>query len=362
MKIVVKLGSSLVSSKNGINTNFLNSLIKSICTLSSDFVVVTSGAVASGMFKLSLTEKPKDTALLQALAAIGQSDLINAYEKGFAAENKIIAQLLLTNRDFSDHDRYMNIRNTLNTLISRGIVPIINENDPVTTMDVKKSAFGDNDTLSAHVAAAIDADLLIILTTVDGLYDRNPSEEGAKLITLVEQINECQAGYCKGVSPLGRGGMLSKVQAAKIATEAGIPVVVANGLKPNALSEAIAKKSGTLFKEVSNPSLNQKKHWLAFASEPKGTISVNPRSMQCAINKSCSILAEDVLSVYGFFQKGDVIDIADEDGTVVCRGITNFSSMEIEKIKGLSSSEISNKFGLLADIISSSNFVVAPSL
>ncbi|HSB46830.1 MAG TPA: glutamate 5-kinase [Candidatus Bilamarchaeum sp.] len=360
MRIVLKLGSSLLNGGTGINHIMIDQLASQIIGMKEhDFAIVTSGAISTGMKKLGFNEKPRDVALLQALAAVGQSDLMHAYENAFE-DRKVLAQVLLTNRDFSDRMKYLNIRNTLNTLMGKGIVPIINENDTVTVMDIKKAAFGDNDTLAAHVAVAIDADLLIIFTNVDGLYDRNPKEKGAKIIRTVESVTDEQLAMCNGVSEAGRGGMLSKLRAAKIATEASVKVVVCNGGAKNALKKSIAEELGTAFLPKANPNLNERKHWLAFASDPKGRIVVNERAMQCAIGKNCGVVPADILEVSGNFDKGDVIEIACREGKVLCKGISNYFSHELEKIKGKSTDEIFGELGFAyADAVGSSDMAVA---
>lgn len=358
MRIVIKVGSSLLDSSSGVNEKFIQHLVSQISSLTDhNFIIITSGAISVGMRKLGYSERPRDVATLQALAAIGQSDLINSYDQAFGS--KIIAQVLLTNSDFSDRMHYLNIRNTLNTLISKNVIPIINENDTVTVMDIKRVAFGDNDTLSAHVSAAIEADLLIILTNTDGLYDKNPNEKGAKLIRKIDRVTDKELRMCSGKSTLGRGGMFSKVSAAKIATEAGIKVIVCSGETPNALLSAINEEIGTVFSPIKSSRFNQKKHWILFASESKGKIFVNEKAMQCTISKDCGISPIDTLKVEGDFKKGDVIEIASEDGEVLCKGITNYYSSEIEKIKGKNIEDIYKILGFAyEDVVSSSDMVL----
>ncbi|MBI5228420.1 glutamate 5-kinase [Candidatus Micrarchaeota archaeon] len=361
MRIVVKIGSTLITGNQGVNHIFLQQLASKILAQKEhSFAVVTSGAIATGMVKMGVREKPKGVVMLQALAAIGQSDLIKAYEGAFD-ERKILAQVLLTNHDFSDRMRYLNIRNTLNMILTKSIIPIINENDTVTVMDIKKAAFGDNDTLAAHVATAIDSDLLIILTNVEGLYDRNPEEKGAKLIRKIEQITDKELDMCNGKTALGRGGMATKLQAAKIASEAGIKVVVCNGNCPDYLNAAISEKIGTSFLPMrEGAKLSEKKHWIMFASEPKGKIKVNENAMKCAIGKNCGITPDGVLEVEGQFEKGAVIEVADSEGNVLCKGITNYFSFELEKIKGKNHNEIEKILGFVyEEVISGSDMVVA---
>lgn len=359
MRIVLKLGSSLLNGGMGINNIFIDQLASQILEMKDhEFAIVTSGAISTGAKKLGFNEKPRDVAMLQALAAVGQSDLMSAYENAFE-DRKTLAQVLLTNHDFSERMKYLNIRNTLNALIGRGIIPIINENDTVTVMDIKKAAFGDNDTLAAHVSVAIDADLLLIFTNVDGLFDRNPKEKGARMLRKVDAITDELLGMCSGVSEAGRGGMLSKVRAARIATEASVKVVVCNGNARNALKKAIKEDLGTVFMPKATPKLTERKHWLAFASDAKGRIVVNERAMQCAIGKNCGIVPDDVLSVSGNFDKGDVVEILSQDGAVLCKGITNYFSHELEKIKGKPTDHIYKELGFAyAEVVASADMVV----
>ncbi|MEW6035038.1 MAG: glutamate 5-kinase [Candidatus Micrarchaeota archaeon] len=360
MRIVLKLGSSLLNGGMGLNNIYIDALASQIMDMGEhEFAIVTSGAISTGMRKLDIKEKPKDVAMLQALAAVGQSDLMHAYENAFE-DRRTLAQVLLTNHDFSDRMKYLNIRNTLNTLMSRKVIPIINENDTVTVMDIKKSAFGDNDTLAAHVAVAIDADLLVIFTNVDGLYDRNPGEEGAKLIRTVRSVTDAELSMCNGVSTAGRGGMAAKLRAAKIATEASVRVVVANGTAKDALKLAIEGRTGTEFQPAEQVRLSERKHWLAFASEPKGRIYVNENAMQCAIGKNCGVVPADVLEVSGNFDKGDVVEIACKEGKVLCKGVTNYFSHELARIKGKSLDDAFQELGYAYfEVVASADMAVA---
>ncbi len=359
MRIVLKLGSSLLNGGNGVNSIFIDQLASQIMGMAEhEFAIVTSGAISTGMKKLGISNKPHDVSMLQALAAIGQSDLMNAYENAFE-ERKTLAQVLLTNHDFSNRMKYLNIRNTLNTLMSHKIIPIINENDTVTVLDIKKSAFGDNDALAAHVAVAIDADLLLIFTDVDGLYDKNPAEKDARLIREVRSITDSEMEMCSGEGRLGRGGMAAKLRAAKIATEALVKVVVANGTQTDALRKAIGGEIGTVFIPAEKQELTEGKHWLAFASEPKGRITVNESAMRCTIGKSCGIVPGDVLGVSGNFDKGDVIEVASSEGKLLCKGVTNYFSHELERVKGRDIEAICRELGFVyTEVISSADMAI----
>lgn len=359
MRIVLKLGSTLLNGRAGVNKIFIDQVASQILAMPEhEFAIVTSGAISTGMKKLGITEKPKDLSMLQALAAVGQPGLMNAYEAAFEGR-KPVAQVLLTNHEFANRMLYMNIRNTFNTLISRGAIPIINENDTVSVLAIKKSAFGDNDALAAHVAVAIDADAVIILTNVDGLFDRNPKEPGATLIRKVENVTDAEMDMCEGANPLGRGGMAAKLRAAKIATEASVRVVVANGNAPDAIRKAIREEIGTVFVPKLIPKLNERKHWLAFASDPKGRITVRESALHCAVDKNCGIAPSDVVSVSGNFDKGDVVEIASSEGAVLCKGITNYFSHEIERIKGRGVEDIYKQLGFAYnEVVNSSDMVV----
>jgi len=359
MRIVIKVGSTLLNGTSGVNRIFIDGLASQILALPEhEFAIVTSGAIATGMKQLGMGERPKDLAMLQALAAIGQPGLMNAYASAFEGR-KSIAQVLLTNHEFSNHMLYLNVRNTFNTLMGKGVIPVINENDPVSVMAIKKSAFWDNDGLAALVAVAIDADLLVIFADVDGLFDRDPAEPGATLVREVKSVTKKELRMCGASGPLGRGGMATKLRAAKMATEASIPVVIANGNGRDAIARALAGDAGTVFRASEKPKLDARKHWLAFASEPKGRIAVRGSAMQCAVNKSCGITPADVVSVTGNFDKGDVIEIAGEDGTVLCKGVTNYFSHELEKIKGLGTDAIYKQLGFAyGDVVSGADMAL----
>jgi glutamate 5-kinase len=224
------------------------------------------------------------------------------------------------------------VQTTLLTLLERGIIPIINENDTVTVGDIRKLAFKDNDSLAAHVAVSTYADLIIILTDVEGLYTKNPKEPDAELVKIVKEITDKELEMCSGTSQVGRGGMLSKVRAAKMATEAGVKVVVCNGTLDDPVVKALNSELGTTFLPVKK--MNPKKHWIAFASEPKGKIIVNEGAEKAMVEKNSSLLPIGIVGFEGEFDKGDVVEIANEKGKLIARGITNYFSREIPKIKG----------------------------
>ncbi|MFH1222618.1 MAG: glutamate 5-kinase [Candidatus Micrarchaeota archaeon] len=332
MRIVVKLGSSLLTTKDGLNSERIRQFAGQLANSPHKIVIVTSGAIATGMKKLGMKQKPPDISMQQALAAVGQSSLMREYEKAFDGK-KILAQVLLTNYDFSERMRYLNVQNTLLTLMKRDIIPVINENDTVTVGDIRKLAFGDNDSLATHVAIAVYADLLIIFTDVEGLYTKNPKEAGAELIRVVEQISEKEFEMCSGANVVGKGGMLSKLNSAKKATEAGIKVIIANGTVENAVEQALDGKIGTTFMPIKK--INPRKYWLAFASEPKGKLFINSGAEKAVLEEKRNLLPVGIVGSEGDFKKGDVVEILNEKRNVIAKGVTNYFSAEISKIKGL---------------------------
>jgi glutamate 5-kinase len=356
MRVVIKLGSSMVTKKDGIDGERIRQLAAQLSTGEHKFVIVTSGAVATGMKKLGMKEKPPDVSMQQALAAVGQSTLMREYEKAFEGK-KILAQVLLTNYDFSDRMRYLNVQNTLLTLIKNEIIPVINENDTVTVGDIKKLAFHDNDSLAAHVAVAVYADLLIVMTDVDGLYDKNPKLAGAKLLREVKEVTEKELRMCSGTSVVGKGGMLSKLNSAKRAMEAGVKVVVANGSAENAVLKAMNGEIGTVF--IPTSKMNPKKYWIAFASEPRGRIVVNAGAEKAIVESKGSLLTVGVIGSDGKFDKGDVVEIANEKGKVIAKGITNYFSGELGKIRGMEEGEIQKLLGYeYREVVPRANMVV----
>jgi len=342
MRIVIKLGSCIITSKGGVDRERIKQIADQICRLPHDFAIVTSGAISTGMKKLGIVEKPQDVTMQQVLAAVGQTSLVNEYEMAFD-HRKMVAQVLLTNYDFSDRMKYLNVQNTLLTLMRKGIVPIINENDTVTVGDIKKIAFRDNDSLSAHVAVSIYADILIIFTDVNGLYTKNPKEPGAELVKIIKEITDAEFEMCKGGNAAGRGGMVSKIRAAKMAGEVGIKVVIANGSEENAIVKVLNGEIGTTILPMHK--INPKKYWIAFASTPKGKIFINEGAENAIIHEKGSLLSQGVSKSEGNFDKGDVVEILNQKGEVIAKGITNYFSTEIPRIIGLSEDEIFNSLG-----------------
>ncbi len=333
-RIVVKLGTGvLTDSRKQIDPAQLEQLVAQLAALwksGKEIVLVTSGAVGAGMGALGYEKRPGELAELQACAAVGQPRLMATYTELFARHDLHVAQILLTHDDLEHHERHLNARNTLVTLLGRGVVPIINENDAVSFTEIK---FGDNDKLSALVASLLPADLLVILTTVDGVI-KNFDEANAKTISVIEQIDAAIEDMAGGTtSDTAVGGMASKVQAAKIVVRSGIPLVIASGKNKNVLAKVLAgEDEGTLF--VAQPTrLQGRKRWIAFFHHPKGTLFVDDGAKKALREAGKSLLPPGVTRCEGDFAAGDVVRICDLDGLEFARGIARFNSAAVRERK-----------------------------
>ena len=333
-RIVVKLGTGvLTNSQKLIDPAQLEQIVAQVAALrraGKDVVVVTSGAVGAGMGALGYQSRPTDLAEKQACAAVGQTRLMAVYEKLFAAHGLVVAQVLLTHDDLEHHERHLNARNTLVTLLGRGVVPIINENDAVSFTEIK---FGDNDKLSALVASLLPADLLVILTTVDGVIE-NFGKENARTISVIEQIDSAIEDMAGGTtSETAVGGMKSKIEAAKIVVRSGIPLVIASGRNKNVIAQILnGDEQGTLF--IAKPNrLQGRKRWIAFFHHPKGTLFVDEGAKLALREKGKSLLPPGVARCEGEFNAEDVVRICDLDGTEFARGIARFNSADVRSQK-----------------------------
>lgn len=349
-RIVVKIGSNLVASldsETGLNLERINSLALDIAEAIKtgyQVVVVSSGAVAAGRKKLGLNKKVLDIMYKQAAAAIGQTGLINAYEKSFQKHGHRVAQILLTGDVLAERLRYINARNTILTLLHLGVVPIINENDSVAVDEIK---FGDNDNLAAIVSGLIDAHMLVILSDVDGLYTKNPMEDiNSRLITHVPKVdNKIKTIAGDRSSDVGTGGMYSKVLAAQRATRYGIPVVIMSGRKQGLLCRLLKGESvGTFFEPVKKR-LPSRKRWIAHGIKAKGIVVIDEGAVRAVIKQGKSLLSTGILDVQGYFKIGDSISCISLEGETVARGLTNYSSEDLAKIKGERSSNIESILG-----------------
>jgi glutamate 5-kinase len=338
-RIVVKVGSSvLTEGKTKIIEANLERIVKHVADLLSEgkeVVLVSSGAVASGLSLLGIGKRPNKLSELQAAAAIGQNILMHNYTIAFNKHNLKCAQILLTREDFNERNRYLNAKNTILDLFNLGVVPIVNENDTVSVDEIK---FGDNDMLSALVAVLIEADGLEILSDIEGLcrtYDKE-KKTYSDLIKKVEKITPEIKIIASGTdSAACIGGMESKINAIKIATNVGIPVVLANGLSSSISIDFFdpEKCMGTYFEAASNL-MASKKHWIAFGAKIEGKIVVDDGAARAILNKAASLLSPGITGVEGIFAVKNVVDISDKNGNILARGITSYSSQQLDKIKG----------------------------
>jgi len=342
-RVVVKVGTNVVMRDDGaIALGRVYGLVESVAGLRAagkEVLIVSSGAVGLGAQRLGLAERPKVLSMKQACAAIGQSRLMAVYEAGFERLGVVTAQVLLTEDDFSHRDRYLNLRGTLNKLLSLGAVPILNENDTVSTAELVAAAggpsvFGDNDRLSALVASKVEADLLVILSDVDGLYTGNPrTDASARLIPLVPSITPEMEEGAGGSGSRGRGGMKTKLEAARIATAAGALALIASGREPGVLDRLFAgEEIGTLF--LPGRALAGKKRWIAYASLPAGTLTVNAGARAALVERNASLLPAGVVALLGEFEKGDVVRLVDEAGHELARGIVNYAAADARRLVG----------------------------
>jgi len=347
-RIVLKVGSQVLTAKGrSLSQAVFDRLARELSAAKKkgyEMVIVSSGAIAAGMARLGLLEKPKTIPQKQAAAAIGQSALMWNYERAFTCYGEKVAQVLLTRDDLSNRRRYLNARNTLLTLLGLGVIPIINENDTVVVEEIK---FGDNDNLSALVTSLVNADLLIILSDIDGLYDRDPRlSKNAKLIPLVRQVTTEMEKKASGtLSPISIGGMVTKLQAARKAALFGVPMILANGMVEGILERIFqAEDVGTLFTSEVNK-LNSRKHWIAFTLEPQGRIIVDDGAKKAILQKGKSLLPSGVLAAEGEFSLGDPVVLVDLQKQEFAKGLSNYGSAEINQIKGLKTTEVENKLG-----------------
>ena len=348
-RIVIKVGTSTITYANGKrNFSQIDRLAREISDLQNqgkEMILVTSGAVAVGVDRMGLPGKPKPIPGKQAAAAVGQGVLMHTYEKFFADYGQIVAQVLITKTEAIDRHRYTNTRNTFMELMRQRVIPIVNENDVVALDELK---IGDNDNMSALVAGIVDADLVIILSDVDGLYTANPqTHPDAVIVPEVAEITPEIEASAGGVgSARGTGGMATKIQAAKAATSSGIHLVIASGTEKNAITRVLqGEELGTLFVSRENR-LQFRKRWLAFGAKIAGSIVVDDGCAK-AIRKAggCSILPAGVFAVQGEFLPGSTVSVIDKDAHELARGLVHYSSAELEQIKGCNSGEIANILG-----------------
>ena len=349
-RIVFKFGTNVLRNDDKeISLSRVYSFIEEISKLhrqGKEIIIVTSGAVGLGAKKLNI-DSNESIAIKQACAAVGQCQLMSIYENGFNKYSINTAQVLLTEDDFTNRVKYLSLSNVLNTLLEQKVIPIINQNDTVSASELEYTdnplysiSFSDNDKLSALVASKLEADLLVILSDIDGLYDSNPKDNpDAKLISEVNELTDEILGYASAASKGGRGGMITKLQAAKVVTHSGGSVLIANGKTPQIITKIFnGEKHGTTFYPVEQ--LSQKRRWIAYATNITGQIIVNKGAKDAITVQNKSLLPVGILKVNGVFDCGDIISILDENGKEFARGIANYNSTDCIKIIGVHSDNI----------------------
>ena len=365
--LVVKVGTRVVSRDCGtLNHDRITLLaqeLSAICETGRRVVLVSSGAVAAGMSQLGVRERPVGLAQLQAVAAVGQASLIEAYDRTFRQHRRHAAQVLLTGDDLDDRGRYLNVRNTILSLLEWGAIPIVNENDTV-AVDELMLTFGDNDRLAAQVTNLLQDTLLIILSDVDGLYSTDPQAAGAQTIATVTELNAAIFALAQDRhGGPGKGGMTSKLEAARLVSTAGENVIIASGHKPGVLADILDGKCvGTLIL-AQGKSISSRKRWIGLSAQTRGSIFLDPGACQALTDQGRSLLAIGIVGVEGEFRKGDVVSVRSQPGVELARGLTNYPVGEIRKIQGLRSEQIVQRLGYrpYEEVIHRDNLAVLPS-
>ncbi|MEL7035920.1 MAG: glutamate 5-kinase [Cyanobacteria bacterium J06592_8] len=368
--LVVKIGTSSLTQvgTGNLALSTLATLVETLTYLRQQghlVVLVSSGAVGVGCDRLGLSERPRTITLKQAVAAVGQGRLMRVYDDLFTCLNQPIAQVLLTRSDLVQRSGYVNAYNTFQQLLKLGVIPIVNENDTIAVDELK---FGDNDTLSALVASLVEADWLFLLTDVDKLYSADPryhpDAQPIDLVTHIEQLQELQVQTGDSRSGWGTGGMITKIEAARIATHSGVRTVITEGKSPQNLMKILAgEKIGTHFSGQTRP-VNARKHWIANVLIPRGKLYLDQGAVRAICQQGKSLLSAGITQVEGKFQSQDSVKLCDLDGQEVARGLVNYNSTEIKKIKGYRSDKISEILGYLGSetVIHRDNLVVHSSL
>ncbi len=342
--VVVKVGTRvLTAATGGLDRDRIESLSAQLCRCADggrQTILVSSGAVAAGVGKLGLPERPTGVARLQAVAAVGQADLIRQYEQAFSKHGRHAAQVLLTAGDLRRRTGFLNVRNALAQIHALGAIPVINENDSVAVAELM-TTFGDNDRLAAAVASLLSNTLLIILSDVQGVYDKPPSEPGAQVIPLVKQVDNEVLGLARDtISKLSRGGMSSKLKAAQMATTHGHPVVIAGGRTPNIIDAILAGKNVGTMLLPGDRAIKGRRRWIGGAAEVAGKLLLDAGAAKALAKEGRSLLAIGVTGVQGEFSKGAVVSIVSPDGQEIARGLTNYSATDLRRILGKRSDEI----------------------
>lgn len=350
-RIVIKVGSSTLAPSGGaIDREYVGALVAQVCSLLADGhqpLIVTSGAIAAGVDRLGFPARPIDMPSLQAAASIGQVALIETYTGLFAEHGVVVGQILLTRHDTGHREAYLHARDTIERLIALGTVPVVNENDTVAVEEIR---FGDNDTLAALVATMINADLVILLSDIEGLYDADPRLVAeARLLEQVDELTEDLVAAAGGAGSVGgSGGMATKIDAARVLMKAGIPMVVCDGRRPEVVLEAAEGRTcGTMF-SPGDTTLGARKLWIALGSKPAGEIVIDPGAVTALREHGKSLLPAGVVSVSGAFNAGDAVVLTGSDGAMVGRGLSEFSAADLNRVKGMKTPFIAEEFPQLA--------------
>ena len=361
-RIVVKVGSGVLTRENSLNTDIINAIASQICVLHEkglEVILVSSGAMAAGVTKLGLAKRPSETPKRQAVSAIGQAELIREWEKSMEHCGRKVAQVLLTRGDLCDRVRYLNARNTINTLLAWKVLPIINEND---TVAVKSLQFGDNDNLGAMVTLLMGADLMINLTDIGGLYNKDPRvHEDAELVREVSAMGpEIEAMAGKIAGPLGTGGMGTKISAARKLTSAGIPKIIACGLDKEILIKIAANDyTGTYFVPKKSKT-KSRKNWIGLTLQAKGRITIDLGAQKAVVEQGKSLLPSGITRVEDYFEVGDPVEFVTEEKEVLGMGLVNYNASDILRIMGCRTSQIRERLGFRSydEVIHRDNLVI----
>ncbi len=347
-RVVIKVGTyTLGDAKGRLDREHMRDIVQQVATLKDrgcEVILVSSGAIAAGVELLGLEERPRDIPSLQAASSVGQGLLLHLYTTLFANNHILVGQVLFTQYDFAHRQQYLNARNTFRRLLEQGVVPLVNENDTVAVEEIR---FGDNDRLAALVAVLTEANLLVMLSDIQGLYTADPKEDkNAQLISEVEKITPAMfkaAG--KALEEHSSGGMAAKLEAARIATASGIGVVIAPGKGPHVLDKVInGNRIGTYFHPYKRK-LRGQKHWIAFGARPGGTIIIDRGARDALLHGGKSLLPAGVIECRGNFDAGDPVEVIDESGKRVARGLSGMSSNELNEVKGLRTDEAARRLG-----------------
>ena len=358
-RVVVKLGTQLLSrTGGGLDQSYLKRIAEQVAELRRrqiEVTIVCSGAISEGYTELGIARRPKDVADLQAMAAVGQPRLMLHLHQAFARFDMTTAQLLLTRGDFDDRVRFLNIRNCVNHLHRRGCIPIINENDTVAVEELEAMRFGENDLLAAMICNALRADVLVLLTVVEGLQDGR-----RRRIDLVDDVHEVQAMVRASTSRLGKGGMATKVQAARLVSEAGEIAVIAHGRESNVLPRLFDGEAiGTVFAPASRK-LDSRSRWIGLTKQPAGTIEIDQGAATALTKRGKSLLASGIVGLTGQFARGEVVMVRDARGREIARGLTNYPADELRLIKGKRSMQFEKILGrpAFAEVVHRDNLVI----